>query len=78
MRIFSTFDSPISSRSIVNIEAKDKIVKYAASLVKENDVVYIEQGHDIRIGILRCRPHQRRTVLLVFRLDIRTNLQEGL
>ena len=44
IRIFSTFDSPISSRSIVNIEAKDKIAKYAASLVKENDVVYIDTG----------------------------------
>ena len=44
IRIFSTFDSPISSRNIVNIETKNKIAKYAASLVKENDVVYIDTG----------------------------------
>lgn len=44
IRVFSTFDTPISSRSIVNIEAKDKIAKFAAGLVQENNVVYIDTG----------------------------------
>lgn len=44
IRTFSTFDSPIVSRSIVNIEAKDRIARYAASLVNENDVVFIDTG----------------------------------
>lgn len=62
IKTFSTFDPPISSRSIVNIEAKDKIAKFAAGLVKENDVVYIDTG-TTALGLMKYLANKKITIV---------------
>lgn len=62
IKTFSTFDLPISSRSIVNIEAKDKIAKFAAGLVKENDVVYIDTG-TTTLGLMKYLAQRKITIV---------------
>jgi len=39
-----SFDLPIQAKQLLNIEKKDRIAKYAASLVKDGDVIYIDSG----------------------------------
>jgi DeoR family fructose operon transcriptional repressor len=38
------YDIPIQAKQLLNIEKKDKIAKFAASLVNDGDVVYIDSG----------------------------------
>jgi len=39
-----SFDLPIQAKQLLNIDKKDRIAKYAASLVKDGDVIYIDSG----------------------------------
>ena len=39
-----SFDLPIQAKQLLNIEKKERIAKYAASLVKDGDVIYIDSG----------------------------------
>ena len=40
----NTPDTKVESKLILNMEAKDKIARYAASLVKDGDVIYLDAG----------------------------------
>lgn len=39
-----SFDLPIHTKQMLNIDKKNKIAKYAASLVNDGDVIYIDSG----------------------------------
>ncbi|MHB1393853.1 MAG: DeoR/GlpR family DNA-binding transcription regulator [Clostridia bacterium] len=39
-----SFELPIQTKQLLNIELKDKIAKYAASLVNDGEVIYIDSG----------------------------------
>ncbi|CAM4167264.1 DeoR/GlpR family DNA-binding transcription regulator [Paenibacillus alkaliterrae] len=38
------YETPIQTKVLLNIEKKDQIAKFAASLVNEGDVIYIDSG----------------------------------
>jgi len=38
------YETPIRTKVLLNIEKKDRIAKFAASLVNEGDVIYIDSG----------------------------------
>lgn len=40
----SSFDLPLETKMVINIDAKEKISKYAASLVKDGDVIYLDSS----------------------------------
>lgn len=44
VRTGSSFDTRVDSRLILNLEAKDRIAKCAADLVKDGEVIYIDAG----------------------------------
>ncbi|WHX49344.1 DeoR/GlpR family DNA-binding transcription regulator [Paenibacillus woosongensis] len=39
-----SYETPIRTKELINIEKKDQIAKFAASLVNEGDVIYIDSG----------------------------------
>lgn len=39
-----SFDLPIETKHMLNIDKKNKIAKYAASLVKDGEVIYVDSG----------------------------------
>ena len=39
-----SYDTPVNSRSIINIKEKELIAKCAASLVQDGEVIYIDSG----------------------------------
>lgn len=39
-----SFDLPIQAKQLLNIEKKERIAKYAASLVNDGEVIYIDSG----------------------------------
>ena len=39
-----SFDLPIQTKQLLNIEKKERIAKYAASLVNDGEVIYIDSG----------------------------------
>lgn len=42
--IGTTPDTKVDSKLILNVEAKDRIARYAASLVKDGEVIYLDAG----------------------------------
>lgn len=48
-----SYDVPVNSKSIQNVTAKEKIAKYAASLVKDGESIYLDSGSTV----LRMIPH---------------------
>ena len=43
-KVTQTIEDPLGKRQLLNADEKKKIAKYAASLIKENDVVYLDAG----------------------------------
>lgn len=39
-----SFDMPIQAKQLLNIEKKERIAKYAASLVHDGEVIYVDSG----------------------------------
>lgn len=48
-----SYDVPVNSKSLQNVTAKEKIAKYAASLVKDGESIYLDSGSTV----LRMIPH---------------------
>ena len=43
-QIFITNEEDVNTKKTQNVEEKEKIAKYAASLVRENDFIYLDAG----------------------------------
>ncbi len=42
-----SFDTPVNSKTITNVSEKEKIARYAASLVKDGEAIYLDAGSTV-------------------------------
>lgn len=71
----NTYDVPVHSKSVQNVEAKEQIARYAASLVLEGEAIYIDAGSTA----LRMIPHLKGKHITVITTNalILTAIQEA-
>ena len=55
-------DTPVNSRSIINVKEKDAIARCAAELVRDGEVIYIDSG-STTLHMIKYLPTKRITVV---------------
>ncbi len=71
----SSYDAPVHSKTTQNVEAKELIARYAASLVQDGEAIYIDAGSTC----LRMIPHLKGKHVIVITTNalILTAIQEA-
>lgn len=70
-----SFDTPVNSKTILHVSEKERIARYAASLVKDGEAIYLDSGSTVLRMIKHLR--DKRITIVTTNALILSELQES-